>query len=78
MVSWLVDFVSWGRGITFCGSVASVGRHFTCYLEPHNGFYSNHVAFDVAVRAGQDSKCTGKPLPLAFFSHLNNGANNCP
>ena len=44
MASLLVDLESQARGITFYGSVASFSQHLTCYLEPHNRFYSNCVA----------------------------------
>jgi len=33
----LVDSVSQCKGKTFNGSVASVGQHFTCYLEHTKG-----------------------------------------
>jgi len=33
----LVDFASQAKGITFYGSVASVGQHFTCFLECTTG-----------------------------------------
>ena len=45
MASSFVDFVSQARGIVFYGSVASLGQHFTCYLEPHNRLYSNCVVW---------------------------------
>ena len=83
MASSLVDFVTQARGIAFHGSVASFGQHFTCYLELQNWFYSNCVAWMLLsghqkfghkqlsfwpLFSWQDSKRTGKPLPLAFFT----------
>jgi len=34
----LVDFMSQANGIAFYGSFASVGQHFTCYLEHTTGW----------------------------------------
>jgi len=33
----LVDSVSQAKGITFYSDIASIGQHFTCYLECTKG-----------------------------------------
>ena len=83
MTSLLVNFVFQAKGIALYGSAASFGQHFMCYLEPHNSFYSNCVAYMLLsghqklghkkpsfwpLLSGKDYKRAGKPLLLAFFT----------
>ena len=74
----LVDFVFRAKGIAFYGS-----NMCYMYLEPHNRFNSNFVAWMLLsghqklghkqpsfwlLFSGQEYKRTGKPLRLAFFT----------
>ena len=81
------------KGIAFYGSAASFNQHFICYLEPHDRFYSNCVAWMLLsghqklghkqpsfwpLFSWQDYKRTGKSLPLAFFTSEQLSKQNCP
>ena len=40
-----VDFVFRAKGIVFYGGAASFNKHFMCYLESYDRFYSNSAAW---------------------------------
>ena len=80
VASSLVDFVFRAKGIAFYGCAASYNQHFMCYLELHNKFSLNCVAWmllsghqklghkqhSLWPLFSRQDKPTGNSLPLAF------------